>query len=311
MNNINKRKSTTLPNEEINSTMKPHPAPGGMQLSVFPLKKKHLLLGLTLTDKQLQNALTWIKTTMLLPGKTDKEPTRFLFDGKQPKNIVLEDMMIMIGLIKDTYSPDVEKDGNRFFFVKENFEKMDGFNKNIGPIVRAAEAIVKQYINPAWFVSKSTIIYSTAGGSDQGWHCDDCRDVSTPAKADKVMAEEGPIGSVMIGLMEGTVLDVMYNRKKTTLKIHPGHMLVFDGSLMHRGCGYAKDNVRLHLYMTKRNVDMIFSESVTYMHKCKMCAQGNMKDYVTLNTKTFTKHLDRTHNTTLTSYKKRYGILKI
>jgi len=292
---------------EEQSEEKAFAASGDITGPVFPSNKKHLIVGLSLTDIQLKNALTWIQNTMLIPGITNNEQSRFLFDGKEPRRgkkiICKDDMIIMQTLIKNSSEHDRAIDNHRFFanFSPEEYGGLISFNSDIGPIIKAVEAMVQQYINRNWFVAKTTILYSTAGGSEQGWHIDDSRDAGT-------VADEGAIGSVMLALMDGTKLDVMYRKKKTSLNIHPGHLIVFDGSLMHRGCAYAKDNVRLHFYMANKAVDMEFTESVLEGLTCKLCAEEE-KEYVTAKTKAFTAHLVRTHETNLGAYKRKYNII--
>ena len=281
-------------------------ASGDITGPVFPTNKKHIIMGLSLTEIQLKRALTWIQNTMLIPAVTSNGQSRFMFDGKQPRRgkkvISKDDMIIMQTLIKNSAEPDRAIDNHRLFanFTPAEYGGLISFNMDIGPIIKAVEAMVQQYINRAWFVAKTTILYSTAGGSEQGWHIDDSRDACT-------IADEGAIGSVMLALMEGTKLDVMYRQKKINLNIHPGHLIVFHGSLMHRGCAYAKDNVRLHFYMANKAVDTEFTESVLEGLTCKLCAEHN-KEYVTAKTKAFTAHLVRTHQTTLGAYKTKYNI---
>ena len=129
---------------------------------------------------------------------------------------------------------------------------MRPFRSKVQPLVKAAERFISHVINEYWVVAKSSILYSRAGGNQQGWHIDDSRDMSTDEKFKDVMKLEGPIGSAIISLMPGTKIDFLYKKPFEALQINPGHMVVFDGASMHRGCEYQENNVRLHLYLAKR-----------------------------------------------------------
>ena len=126
------------------------------------------------------------------------------------------------------------------------------------------------------------------------------------------MKLEGPIGSAIISLMPGTKIEFLYKKLFEALQINSGHMVVFDGAAMHRGCAYQDNNVRLHLYLAKRSIATRPEfDSTVGIWKCEICAATKDEPLccVTENTRTFGKHLNRSHSDikmTFKEYKKLY-----
>ena len=286
-----------------------------MRIPKYAPNKKHLYVGLCIPSQMIEDALEWCKDHLLIPSSHLKNKKKeFLFDecaDSTSRN--QKGMMTMNSMFSNTYSSNVDwgKDENRYEITSLIVGNMRSFRTKVQPLVKAAERFISHVINEDWVVVKSSILYSRAGGNPQGWHIDDSRDMSTDEKFKDVMESEGPIGSAIISLMPGTKIEFLYKNPFEALHINPGHMVVFDGSAMHRGCAYEENNVRLHLYLAKRSIDTRPEfDSTVGIWKCEICAAKDEPVwYVTPITKTFQKHLIRNHSDikmTFNKYKKLY-----
>jgi hypothetical protein len=102
-------------------------------------------------------------------------------------------------------------------------------------------AEVKAYLsakNPEFALSGGAILKSK-GGAAQGWHRDFRRDIGLTAEPLVLLI---PLCDCQLGFPSG-LSDVL----------HRGSVLFMRGYAKHRGCGYEKDNYRLHFYCVYSN----------------------------------------------------------
>ena len=105
-------------------------------------------------------------------------------------------------------------------------------------VIKGEEDSVSQYC-----VTKVTILYSKPGGTPQTLHVDDQR-------TDMTRMEEGEMLSAIVGLQEGTRLDIAGDDgERLTYSIPPKSMFLFSGLCKHGGSSYIRHNVRLHMYL--------------------------------------------------------------
>jgi hypothetical protein len=98
---------------------------------------------------------------------------------------------------------------------------------------RARVALARRGIDAGGAV----LLVSRAGCQQQAAHTD--------YDADTVDGLDRPEAYV-VAIMDGTRLNV--GEDLEAVDIPPGHVLWFDGTLVHAGAAYADDNVRIHFY---------------------------------------------------------------
>ncbi len=118
------------------------------------------------------------------------------------------------------------------------------------PAASRLERLARRALRRAGFEpGDAVLLWSAAGCQRQAWHTD-----YDPAEVERAWLERDcpPPRACLVGVMPGTRLAL----EQGNVEVGPGHVLWFDGRLVHAGAAYAEANVRLHFYAaTDRRLD--------------------------------------------------------
>jgi hypothetical protein len=120
---------------------------------------------------------------------------------------------------------------------------------------------------------KVSLIFSRAGGVQQGLHNDDYRHRD-------VIASNGEMLSGILSLMDNTKLDICNDfGERKTFQIPSGSMFLMSGKCIHGGSSYSVSNVRLHVeFCPKANNEDIANKADTNIVPGRLqCPHPNCK----------------------------------
>jgi len=234
------------------------------------------LYNLGLKDNILEEAIDWLKENSAYRCGEEDEPHPILdceWENNKKKKIIM-DYLFKKTDGKGASIATGNIDSHRFI-SNESGQSGLWYNKSLGirTLVETASSMTTKLLCPSWITRNASILYSKKGGEDQGMHHDDPRE-----KKDK--EKYGQMASVLISVMDGTKINIWEgdrrNLVKRVIEIPKGYCFVYDGSLLHSGCGYENDNVRIHLYLGTK--DLILDNMIQTVYICPVCEKVHLSN---------------------------------